>query len=158
MSECTWADGIRRKRRRSVSWPFGHQSSNMSAKLLCSKSISEIRRIIDEQYARAQQLLRENRDKVEMMTKTLLDWETIDAEQIADIMAGRPPRPPKPSPPPIHLPQVAAGRRKRRLPQLRSQPKKLNFQSNGLKYDSAHEALLFFPNSIRLTQKKHQVS
>jgi cell division protease FtsH len=30
------------------------------------------------------------------MTKALLEWETIDAEQIADIMAGRPPRPPKP--------------------------------------------------------------
>ncbi|MCM5569781.1 ATP-dependent zinc metalloprotease FtsH [Burkholderiaceae bacterium FT117] len=56
---------------------------------------SEIRRIIDEQYARARQILEENRDKVEMMAKALLEWETIDAEQIDDIMAGRPPRPPK---------------------------------------------------------------
>ncbi len=32
------------------------------------------------------------------MAKALLDWETIDADQINDIMAGRPPRPPKPSP------------------------------------------------------------
>ena len=30
------------------------------------------------------------------MTKALLEWETIDAEQINDIMAGKPPRPPKP--------------------------------------------------------------
>jgi cell division protease FtsH len=56
----------------------------------------EIRRIIDEQYALARRLLDENRDKVEAMTKALLEWETLDAEQIGDIMAGRPPRPPKP--------------------------------------------------------------
>ncbi|MBK8322917.1 MAG: ATP-dependent zinc metalloprotease FtsH [Betaproteobacteria bacterium] len=57
---------------------------------------SEIRRIIDEQYNLARKLLEDNRDKVEAMTKALLEWETIDAEQIDDIMAGRPPRPPKP--------------------------------------------------------------
>ena len=56
----------------------------------------EIRRIIDQQYALARQLLEENRDKVEAMTHALLEWETIDAEQIDDIMAGKPPRPPKP--------------------------------------------------------------
>jgi cell division protease FtsH len=58
---------------------------------------AEIRRIIDEQYAEARKLLDENRDKVEAMTKALLEWETIDADQIDDIMAGKPPRPPKPS-------------------------------------------------------------
>ncbi|QNM97508.1 ATP-dependent zinc metalloprotease FtsH [Chitinimonas koreensis] len=58
---------------------------------------SEIRRIIDEQYALAQKLLEENRDKVEAMTAALLEWETIDAEQVEDIMSGRPPRPPKPA-------------------------------------------------------------
>lgn len=57
----------------------------------------EIRRIIDEQYALARRVLEENRDKVEAMTKALLDWETIDAEQIDDIMEGKPPRPPKPT-------------------------------------------------------------
>jgi len=57
---------------------------------------SEIRRIIDEQYALARRLLDENRDKVEAMTAALLEWETIDAEQINDIMDGKPPRPPKP--------------------------------------------------------------
>jgi cell division protease FtsH len=61
---------------------------------------TEIRRIIDEQYSLARKLLEDNRDKVEIMTKALLEWETIDAEQINDIMAGRAPRPPKPSPPP----------------------------------------------------------
>jgi cell division protease FtsH len=58
---------------------------------------AEIRRIIDEQYALAKKILEDNRDKVEAMTAALLEWETIDAEQIADIMAGRSPRPPKPS-------------------------------------------------------------
>jgi cell division protease FtsH len=57
----------------------------------------EIRRIIDLQYHLARKLLEENRDKVEAMTKALLEWETLDADQIGDIMAGRPPRPPKPS-------------------------------------------------------------
>jgi cell division protease FtsH len=57
---------------------------------------AEVRRIIDEQYALARKILEENRDKVETMTATLLEWETIDAGQIDDIMSGRPPRPPKP--------------------------------------------------------------
>ncbi|WP_026355075.1 ATP-dependent zinc metalloprotease FtsH [Massilia niastensis] len=56
---------------------------------------AEIRTILDQQYALARRLLEENRDKVEMMTKALLDWETIDSEQINDIMAGREPRLPK---------------------------------------------------------------
>jgi len=61
----------------------------------------EVRRIIDEQYGLARKLLEENRDKVEAMTHALLEWETIDAEQIDDIMAGREPRPPKPTVPPV---------------------------------------------------------
>ncbi len=71
---------------------------------------AEIRKIIDDQYALAKKLILDNRDKVEAMTKALLEWETIDADQINDIMAGKPPRPPKPTqapqPPP---PQGAAG-------------------------------------------------
>ncbi len=58
---------------------------------------SEIRRIIDEQYALARRLIEENRDKIEAMTKALLEFETIDADQIKDIMEGREARPPKPS-------------------------------------------------------------
>ncbi len=58
---------------------------------------SEIRRIVDEQYARARKIIEDNRDKIEAMTKALLEWETIDAEQIDDIMAGRAPRPPQPT-------------------------------------------------------------
>jgi cell division protease FtsH len=55
----------------------------------------EIRRIIDTQYKLARRLLEENRDKVESMAKALLEWETLDADQINDIMTGKPPRPPK---------------------------------------------------------------
>jgi len=57
----------------------------------------EIRRILDEQYALATKILQENRDKVEAMTHALLEWETIDAEQIKDIMEDREVRPPKPA-------------------------------------------------------------
>ena len=56
---------------------------------------SEIRKIIDEQYTRARTILEENRPKVESMAKALLEWETIDSDQINDIIDGRPPRPPK---------------------------------------------------------------
>jgi cell division protease FtsH len=68
---------------------------------------SEIRRIVDEQYGVARRIIEEKRDKVEMMAKALLEWETIDAEQINDIMEGRPPRPPKPAqtPPPQPTPK-----------------------------------------------------
>ena len=59
------------------------------------RSDAEIRIILDRQYAVAQQILETNRDKVEAMVKALLEWETIDADQVNDIMAGREPRPPK---------------------------------------------------------------
>ena len=56
----------------------------------------EIRRIIDEQYALARRLIEENSDKVEAMAKALLEWETLDADQLNDIMEGKAPRQPKP--------------------------------------------------------------
>jgi cell division protease FtsH len=71
------------------------QHQNMSEETM--KAVDkEVRRIVDMQYALARRLLEENRDKVEAMTKALLEWETIDMHQIEDIMQGRPPRPPKP--------------------------------------------------------------
>jgi cell division protease FtsH len=54
----------------------------------------EIRRIIDEQYARARKTIEDHRDKVEAMAKALLEWETLESDQIDDIMAGKTPRPP----------------------------------------------------------------
>ena len=73
----------------------------------------EIRRIIDEQYALARKLIEDNKDKMHAMAKALLEWETIDAEQIEDIVQGRAPRPPKPvqtpvQPPPPSTPPSAA--------------------------------------------------
>src|SRR5437867_4502736 len=58
---------------------------------------AEIRRIIDQQYRLARKLIEENRDKVEAMAKALLELETLDADQIGDIMAGKAPRAPKPA-------------------------------------------------------------
>jgi cell division protease FtsH len=56
---------------------------------------AEIRRIIDTQYALARRLIEENRDKVDTMAAALLEWETLDADQLNDIMAGKQPRQPK---------------------------------------------------------------
>ncbi|MFZ5938177.1 ATP-dependent metalloprotease [Pseudomonas putida] len=56
---------------------------------------SEVRSIIDQCYATAKQLLIDNRDKLEAMTEALMKYETIDADQIDDIMAGRTPREPR---------------------------------------------------------------
>jgi cell division protease FtsH len=55
----------------------------------------EIRRIIDERYSVARKCIEDNQDKMHAMAAALLEYETIDAEQIDDIMGGRPPRPPK---------------------------------------------------------------
>jgi len=54
----------------------------------------EVRRIIDECYDKAHQLLEEHREKLDVMADALMHYETIDAEQIDDIMAGKTPRPP----------------------------------------------------------------
>lgn len=70
------------------------KTTNMSEETM-RKVDSEIRRIIDEQYAVARKIIEDNRVQIEAMTKALLEWETIDAEQIEDIVAGRLPRTPK---------------------------------------------------------------
>jgi cell division protease FtsH len=55
----------------------------------------EVRSIIDRNYARARAILDEHLDKLHAMAAALIKFETIDAGQIDDIMAGRSPRPPK---------------------------------------------------------------
>jgi cell division protease FtsH len=55
----------------------------------------EIRSIIDRNYQRAEQILRDNMDKLHAMAEALIKFETIDNEQIDDIMTGRPPREPQ---------------------------------------------------------------
>ena len=72
----------------------GSQHTNVSgdtAKLIDL----EVRSIIDQCYDTAKQILADNRDKLDLMAETLMKYETIDAEQIDDIMAGRTPREPR---------------------------------------------------------------
>jgi cell division protease FtsH len=54
----------------------------------------EVRRIIDTNYQTAEQVLRENRDKLDAMAEALIKYETIDESQMKDIMEGREARPP----------------------------------------------------------------
>ena len=70
------------------------KTTNISEETM-QKVDAEVRRIIDEQYALARKLIEDNQDKMHAMAKALLEWETIDGEQLDDIMAGREPRPPK---------------------------------------------------------------
>ncbi len=77
---------------------FGRNSTKTVSELTQQKVDAEIRMLIDSQYALAKSILEQNRDKVEAMVAALLEWETIDAEQINDIMGGRPPRAPLPPP------------------------------------------------------------
>ncbi len=72
---------------------FGVQNKTIS-EATQQKVDAEIRRILDEQYEVARNILEEKRDRVEAMTAALLEWETIDAEQVKDIMEGRQPKPP----------------------------------------------------------------
>ena len=76
---------------------FGRNSTKTVSELTQQKVDAEIRALVDSQYALARSILEQNRDKVEAMVTALLEWETIDAEQINDIMEGRPPRAPKTS-------------------------------------------------------------
>ena len=70
------------------------KTNNMSEATL-QKVDGEVRRIIDQQYALARKLIEDNQDKMHAMSNALLEWETIDVEQLDDIMAGKVPRPPK---------------------------------------------------------------
>ena len=88
---------------------FGRMSAKTVSEATQQKVDTEIRNILDAQYALSRRLLEENKDKVEMMAKTLLEWETIDADQINDIMEGREPRPPKTGVPPRRTPDNPSG-------------------------------------------------
>ena len=54
----------------------------------------EVRSIIDDCYEKARQLLEEHRPKMDMMAEALMQYETIDSEQIDSIMDGKKPNPP----------------------------------------------------------------
>jgi cell division protease FtsH len=70
------------------------KTTNMSEQTM-QKVDGEVRRIIDMQYSLARRLIEDNSDKMHAMAKALLEWETIDSDQLDDIMAGKEPRPPK---------------------------------------------------------------
>ncbi|HVN98612.1 MAG TPA: ATP-dependent zinc metalloprotease FtsH [Steroidobacteraceae bacterium] len=55
----------------------------------------EVRRLIDAAYARAKEVLTTQRDRLDAMAEALIKYETIDDEQIKDIMAGRQAKPPE---------------------------------------------------------------
>jgi len=75
---------------------FGMPSKSIS-EATQQKVDAEVRRILDEQYAVARKILEKNKKKVEVMAKALLEFETIDADQINDIMAGKKVRIPTPN-------------------------------------------------------------
>jgi cell division protease FtsH len=70
------------------------KTTSMSEQTM-QKVDAEVRRIIDQQYTLARKLIEDNKDKMHAMAKALLEWETIDSDQLDDIMAGKAPRPPK---------------------------------------------------------------
>ena len=80
----------------------GNELSDDTAQLIDE----EVRNIIDRNYQRAEKMLKDNMDKLHTMAEALMKYETIDTEQIDDIMAGKPPREPRDwgninNPPPI---------------------------------------------------------
>ncbi|MDL2283990.1 ATP-dependent zinc metalloprotease FtsH [Oxalobacter sp. OttesenSCG-928-P03] len=78
----------------------GRMAAKTVSEATQQKVDNEIRSILDQQYELARRLLHENRDKVEKMAKMLLEWETLDSDQVNDIMEGNDPRPPKSGTPP----------------------------------------------------------
>ncbi len=73
---------------------FGGSSRTIS-EATQQKVDEEVRRILEEQYDIARDLIENNQDKMHKMVEALMKWETIDREQLQDIMAGIEPREPK---------------------------------------------------------------
>jgi cell division protease FtsH len=90
----------------------GKHTSDETAK----KIDEEVRRIIDEAYATARQILVDNMDKLHAMSKALMQFETLDSDQIDDIMSGRPARPPAESADSGSKPGPGAGAAEDRAP------------------------------------------
>ncbi len=73
----------------------GGQGGKLKSGETTTRLDKEVRRIIDECYNKARQILEDNREKLDLMAESLMQYETIDANQIRDIMEGRKPRPPE---------------------------------------------------------------
>ncbi|CAO1658899.1 ATP-dependent zinc metalloprotease FtsH [Vreelandella maris] len=73
----------------------GQGGSKMKSGDTTTRLDKEVRKIIDDCYEQARQILTDNRDKLDAMAEALMKYETIDATQLKDIMEGRTPRPPE---------------------------------------------------------------
>ena len=87
---CAGPDGLRRERGRGVPRPLRSRRTRTCRKRRCRRWTRRSAASSTSSTRSPRSLLEENRDKVEAMTKALLEWETIDAHQIDDIMAGPP--------------------------------------------------------------------
>lgn len=74
---------------------FGNIGSRTISEATQQQVDAEVRRILDEQYKIARTLIESHQDIAHAMVKALLEWETIDREQIVDLMEGREPKPPR---------------------------------------------------------------
>jgi len=72
----------------------GSQLSHLSDET-ASLIDTEVKELLDRCYEQATTILEDNRDKLELMKDALMEYETIDLDQINDIMNGQKPRPPK---------------------------------------------------------------
>jgi cell division protease FtsH len=73
----------------------GQGGSKMKSGETTTRLDKEVRKIIDDCYEEARRILTDNRDKLDAMAEALMKYETIDADQLKDIMDGRDPRPPE---------------------------------------------------------------
>jgi cell division protease FtsH len=74
--------------------PFGHggrsQSNNTVSEKLAEEIDAEVRAIVERNYIKAKNILEENKDKLHKLADALLEYETLDRDQIDDLFAGKP--------------------------------------------------------------------
>jgi cell division protease FtsH len=85
---------------------------------MAEKVDEEINRIIGEEYKRAEKVIKANKEKIEVMAKYLMDWETLNALQIEDIMNGGNPRPPEDSGSKSSKPKKTKAKKRKVKPQV----------------------------------------
>lgn len=73
---------------------YGRPNRSLSPET-AEKVEQEITRIITEQYDRAREIIEQNQEKMEVMARKLLEWETLESDQIDQIMNGQEPREPE---------------------------------------------------------------